>query len=62
MIGFISLAVVLIICTTRIIFAAIALRGVPAEHRAEVLRSVAECFRSWRKPARQIRGLTDPKA
>ena len=43
--GFIIVAV---LCVTRVAAIAVALRGVPASRRAEVLSALAECFRWWR--------------
>ena len=46
--AWIFVVLVAVVCATRIIAVAIALKGVPPADRATVLRGLAECFRWWR--------------
>jgi hypothetical protein len=49
MIGFLLVSLTLIALIARVIAIRLALTDVPPKHRAEVLRGLAECFRSWKR-------------
>ena len=46
--GWVLITVVAVFCASRVVSIMVALRGVPATRKAEVLAALAECFRWWR--------------